>query len=383
MGISFRNASRTFGIPLGTLHRKKKNPECVETKKGPTPVLSLKEEIDIVEWITLRAERGYPVTKSDLLDGVQYYLKHIKKPNPFTEDRPGRHWYEAFVKRHPGIVTRTAQHLSTSRASVTEENLRNWFSEQKDYLEKKNLLDIDASRVFNCDETNIQLCPKPEKVLATKGARSVYKVVDANEKESLTVLFMFAADGTQAPPMVMYKYAERIPKKVSQNCPSGWGIGVSDTGWMTTESFYEYITNVFYFWLVKNKVQFPVIIYLDGHSSHISVPLASFCREKGIELISLFPNATHIMQPLDISFFHPFKETWKKTVPRWKIQNNVSRVTKELFPAVLKECLDSFVGQKKAVVSGFRASGLLPFDCDAIDYNIFKKKKKECKRSLQ
>jgi len=55
----------------------------------------------------------------------------------------------------------------------------------------------------------------------------------------------------------------------------------------------EYITNIFYPWLVEQKTEFPVILYMDNHSSHLNLPLVTFCREKQIELTILPPNSTH------------------------------------------------------------------------------------------
>ena len=106
-------------------------------------------------------------------------------------------------------------------------------------MKNKGLDEIHASRIFNCDETNIQLIPKSEKILTEKGAPSAYKIVDGCEKESLTVLFMYGADGARAPPMLMFKYADRVPPSIIKNCPGGWGIGHSENGWMTTETFRE------------------------------------------------------------------------------------------------------------------------------------------------
>ena len=197
-----------------------------------------------------------------------------------------------------------------ARASVTGDDLRGWFSEIQVYLQSKGLDKLQPSRVFNCDETKVQLIPKSEKVLTEKGATSVYIVVDGCEKVSSTALFMYSADGTRAPPMLMFKYADRVPASILKNCPADWDIGNSENGWMTTETFYEYLAKIFYPWLQKSEIEFAVIIYLDGHSSHVTIPLVKFCREKQIELIALFPNATHIMQPLDIAFFHSFKEMW-------------------------------------------------------------------------
>ena len=119
-----------------------------------------------------------------LIDSVQVYLDNLKRVTKFTNNRPGRRWFEKFRGRHGEIVFRTAQHLTAHRANVTEEELREWFAEVRAYLDTKNLLDIDPSRIFNCVETNILLCPKPQRVLAKIGSRRVYKIVDANEKES-------------------------------------------------------------------------------------------------------------------------------------------------------------------------------------------------------
>ena len=204
--LSYREAAKLYGVPLTTVYKAAKNPYHVPKSPGPPTVLTAQEESEVVNWILYRAEIGFPVSKMELLDSVQAYVTALKKDTPFTEGRPGRHWFEHFKKRHPELTIRTAQHLSLTRASVTEEDLRQWFAEVRAHLDKKNLLNIEASRVFNCDETSIQLCPKSDKVFTKKGARSAYKIVDADEKECLTTLFMYSADGTRASPMIMYKY---------------------------------------------------------------------------------------------------------------------------------------------------------------------------------
>ena len=101
------------------------------------------------------------------------------------------------------------------------------------------------------------------------------KIINGDEKECLTTPFMVNAAGTMVPPMVMYCY-QRIPSSVTQNVPLGWSIGTSERGWMTAETFYEYITNVFYPWLQKKSVEFSIILFVDGHSSHLTLPLSNF-----------------------------------------------------------------------------------------------------------
>ena len=152
---------------------------------------------------------------------------------------------------------------------------------------------------------------------------------------------------------------------------------------MITETFYEYTENVFYPWLQKSEIAFPVIIYLDGHSSHVTVPLVKFCREEQIELIALFRNATNIMQPLDIAFFHPSKEMSRSTIIKYKAEKNISRLKKEYVSALLFQKLESYINEKKIIQNGFEAAGLVLFDPEAIDYNLLHKKRKKRRKMNQ
>lgn len=124
----------------------------------------------------------------------------------------------------------------------------------------------------------------------------------------------------QAPPLVLFNYA-RMPYSIAQSMPASWAIGKTDSGWMTSESFYSYITNVFSKWLRENNIELPVILYVDGHKSHITYPTVQFCRENGIELICLYPNATHKLQHLDVGLFKPLKSVWKQHLSDFRGEN--------------------------------------------------------------
>lgn len=207
-GSSFRTVSTEYSIPIATLHRRKISPTLI--KKGPSPVLTQKEEDDIAYWVIHRASIGCPATKNELFENVQIYPEHNNRPNPFRNNRPGRAWFEAFKKRHPEITIRAAQSLEACREDATEEDLRDWFTTVRTYLERKNLLNIDPSRVWNCDETSLALNPKPSKVLAEKGAAVVYQTIEGSDKDNLSVLFNYAADGTRGPPLVLFKYKSKV-----------------------------------------------------------------------------------------------------------------------------------------------------------------------------
>lgn len=103
----------------------------------------------------------------------------------------------------------------------------------------RSILD-DPRRVWNGDESGFVLCPKNRSVLVPRGTENVYEVMQGNEKESITVMFSFSAAAEVCPPMVVTKY-QRIPNTILDSIPEKWGVGRSETGWMKSEVFYEYM----------------------------------------------------------------------------------------------------------------------------------------------
>ena len=75
--------------------------------------------------------------------------------------------------------------------------------------------------------------------------------------------------------MILYAY-EKIPGSIATSAPPGWSLGHSKTGWMTQEYFYEYITSHFYQWCLDTNIEFPIILYVDGHLSHLTMALSDF-----------------------------------------------------------------------------------------------------------
>lgn len=138
--------------------------------------------------------------------------------------------------------------------------------------------------------------------MAKKGNKTVYQQVNPDEKECLTVLVTGSAAGAVPPPTVLFKY-KRIPGEIAENFPKEWGLGKTESGWMTAEAFFEFMADIFHPWLLKKNIKLPVFMFVDGHKSHLSLQLSKFCETNGIILVALYPNATHLLQPMDVAVF--------------------------------------------------------------------------------
>ncbi|KAI5638887.1 DDE superfamily endonuclease domain-containing protein [Phthorimaea operculella] len=369
-GEKISTAANKYGVPRITLYDKISGKTPVECSMGPSTYLSTEEEAILEKWILDMAEKHIPITRDELLDSVQRIIADQKRKTPFTDNRPGRKWYNLFLKRHPAISERTAQNLTTARDAVTEENLKSWFKEVESYIQENNLKEAseDPRRIFNTDESAFYLSPKAGKVLAKKGDKHIYQS-SGDEKDNLTVLITGNAAGELAPTMVVFAY-ERVPSAISSRFPEEWYIGRSPSGWMCGATFFEYIANKFNPWLVQQNIPKPVLFFLDGHRSHLTLYLSNFCAENGIEIIALYPNSTHILQPMDLAVFRPLKYYWKKAVKEWKLQHLGQNLQKENFALVLKTALQSIT--ESSIKNGFRAGGLYPFGPDYVDVTKIK-----------
>ena len=106
----------------------------------------------------------------------------------------------------------------------------------------------------------------------------------------------------------------------------------------------------------------------DLYLGHMSEAIAEFCVLKKIKLWLLKPFSTHVKQPLDVSTFGPFKIYVFQLIRVWQSRNFGESLSKyqvileAAYPALEKVFLDPDL-----VKSGFRQSGLFPWNPAAID----------------
>nr|XP_029720502.1 uncharacterized protein LOC115262239 [Aedes albopictus] len=361
---------KQFGIPMSTIRYRMSGLWKEKYKPGPESVLTKSEEQKIVRWLGDMQDRGFPVSRRTLRFKVSEFLSSDpSRITPFRNNQPGRKWLIGFMRRNPGFSFRTPEAVSSAGGRVTEKDIRGWFQMIEKWLTENHMREIlnDPGRVFNGDETSFYLHPKTKEVIARTGSRNVYEVEQAAGKQNVTVMISFGAAGVKVTPHVILP-GKRLRKEVVQGFPPDYGIGQSDRGWMDTHNFREYINKTFHLFLVKQGVQFPVILFVDGHASHNSLEVADLCQSLGIVLISLYPNTTHITQPADVAVFKPLKSEYRQYVEAWKVENPACVLTLPHFGGVLSKAVETGI-TTKTIKNGFRACGLQPFDPNAVDYS--------------
>jgi hypothetical protein len=81
--------------------------------------------------------------------------------------------------------------------------------------------------------------------------------------------------------MIINRY-ERSPDKIVRTVPLQWGTPIAKS-WL--EVFYECVVNIFHLYLMKQNVIFLVILFVNGHKSHIIYDLSVLCNNLQIEFM--------------------------------------------------------------------------------------------------
>lgn len=108
---------------------------------------------------------------------------------------------------------------------------------------------------------------------------------------------------------------------------------------------------------------------MDNHSSHFNFGMFLEALKNEIHIVALPPHASHIYQPLDVGVFRGMRNTFREILRKYLRTNRLQKVTKETFPAVLKQLWQEL--RPKWLEGGFRGAGLCPFDRNRIDKRKF------------
>ena len=348
---SVRRIAEEYGIPKSNLQDRVSGKVLPGTKSGKRRYLSEEEEEEMVGFLVNCARIGFPRSRSEVIRIVQQVC-----------DRRGvtcvvsHGWWERFCQRHPSICLRTPTTLSHARVKgASPEAIGAYFDTLEETLSRNDLLD-KPGQVFNMDETGMPLDPKSMKAIAEKGMKDPSYVSSGNRSQ-ITAVGCICAAGFSIPPMLIYDRKTLHPDMTIGEIP-GTFYGFTSNGWMDQELFEN--------WLVSHFLRYappvrPLLLLLDGHSSHYSPYAIRIAAKEQIILFTLPPHTSHISQPLDKGCFGPLKVAWRKACQTYMRKNPGKVITRFSFCGVFAEAwLASMTMQN--IISSFRATGVFPLD---------------------
>ncbi|RLN31641.1 hypothetical protein BBJ28_00026272 [Nothophytophthora sp. Chile5] len=316
-------------------------------RRGPAPLLPSEAEENLCEWVIGRQLVGKPAKRQEVID------KACEISSLLFDKDVGDGWYKRFLERHPTLAPRVSQSISKARNAVDNTDVQRLFNTLlKLYIEKG----FSRENIFNVDETAFQTTTKSKKVLAARGSPNVWHT-DASAGFHLSIVACASASGLVVPPVFILP-GKTVRLTVMDGCSiSAAAVTTTESGFMNGELFLSWLA--FFAAAVPASIKRPLLLIMDGCSSHYSLEVVDTATELGILLVCLPANSTHLFQPLDIAVFASFKGKLRRLVDTFTSDGgeyNIDKATAIKLAGLAWEGCN--LGRN--IVAGFRGCGIFP-----------------------
>ncbi|XP_071381368.1 uncharacterized protein [Centroberyx affinis] len=360
--LTCRQAAKRFGVPKSSLSDRVSGRVASGCVHGQRPLLAPEDENSLVEYCLYSASHGFPLTKPQILAHA-LAIHNYRHPNN-RKTAVGQTWWINFRERHHHRLTaRTPDIIDRGRASCAKRGpINEYFRLLTATLEEHGLRE-KPRQIYNCDETGFRLDSMRRKVIVPRGTKHAYRQAQGT-RDHITVLACFNAAGEDVPPFVIYKGGYPGGPYNKEGVPDAL-YGKSQAGYMDSELFRKWFVGHFLKFAAQER---PLLLIMDGHQSHLDPELVRAAQREGVILLCLPPHTSHILQPLDVSFFGPLKADFSGLTGDLSAVSHSFLVSKKEFSRVLRDSYQR-LKDRRVVVAGFRRCGLYPLDPTAIDWS--------------
>ena len=374
-------ASQHYGLSYTSLHRYLVYGDSYNGKGRKSKVLTAEEEQKIVDHVIYRQKIGCGMTYLQLQLLIQEVLVAVTSSNPERSSPyadnghfPNRFFARKLAVRN-NLTLRATMEISKGRQILSVDDLVAWQRDTEAGLVNNEVVADcfnDGARIFNQDETSVQVGSGSGKVLAEKGTKVLYNF-SGSSRDHVTASFTVSASGGCVPVRTIFKGVRNMAaqhlKDLPTNGKSGsWKFGVTANGYVTREAFMDILKDLDEY-LEEKNIRRPVILFMDGQKGHISLEAAAYSKLKHIQPWLLRANMTHLLQALDLTFFNSLKKKLNELAHHWHADpKNADRaLSKYSVMWVLHETTEICLANPSLIPNGFKRAGLLPWNPSAPD----------------
>ncbi|CAF1051555.1 unnamed protein product [Didymodactylos carnosus] len=192
------------------------------------------QEALIVKMLATFDDWGFPRTRRETIDLTTKFIREAGLCSKFRTGYPGIEWLRLFLKR--------------------------WSNELKQRLStfKKRVIVRNSKR------------------------HPAYRIHDGTAKQNTTVLFCISAGGQVLPSLIIFK-AKTLRSHWCTGSVKGTCYGANKSGWINEDTFIQWMKKCF----IPNTPALPrpLLLLLDGHSSHLSYQACVMALQHQIHMI--------------------------------------------------------------------------------------------------
>ena len=221
--------------------------------------------------------------------------------------------------------------------------------------------------IYNLDETGLQPEHRPSSVIASKSNKP--QAITSPRSTTVTLIACANAAGTALPPYYVFK-GKRTNSELLKGALPGTGIALTETGWSNKTVFKTYLQDHFLKYAQAGiNVDDHILLIYDGRACHVSLDVIEWAKEK-IILFVLPPHTSHMLQPLDVGCFGPFKSAYYSECSLWMARQRGEVITKYIMCEIACKAYSKTMTPAN-ILASFRKTGISPFKSDVVPLDKF------------
>jgi hypothetical protein len=119
------------------------------------------------------------------------------------------------------------------------------------------------------------------------------------------------------PPLVILTGKNVSPQWIPKDLNESFYFSASEKGWTSMTIREEWLYKVFEPFTREKARGRKRLLICDDHNSHVSSKFIRVAIDNDIEVILMPPHSSHLLQPLDIGIFGPFKTHIRKELDKY------------------------------------------------------------------
>jgi hypothetical protein len=366
---TLRDAADKHHVPYTRIYAHYHDRPSKIGRPGTNKRLNPEQEAALRLYIRRCNKIGYSALPHMIYDAATCILKESRL-NPTIPIRPlGRDWVSRILACNPDIEKYVQKPKDKNRIDAQKrESIIEYFEKFKRIVAERGILPSDC---WNFDETGFRIGCGGKQIVITLGARDKPKkdrksftVASETNRDYLTSVEAISAAGEVIPPMLILKAVQHLFQWYAHtHIPDNYLLGVSDTGYNNDELALDWIQH-----FEKYSAQFQRgvwrLLIFDGFGAHLTKQFIDYCDKHNIIPFSLPSHTSHLLQPLDVTVFQPFKHWHKKTV-EVAVRTGCIDFNKVEFLHEIQS-IRSRTFKKGMILSAWEKSGLFPLNPEIV-----------------
>lgn len=341
-------------------------------KCGRPLIMPIHHEQRIAEGVRYFALNNTPLTRAGVKDFVVHYVSLLseeeRKDVHFQAGEPSNTWLKSFSARQ-NLITKRIQQVEAARLeAVTHRNVAAHISRVQAAIDRFNIK--SPSQIVNMDQTGMSFSKMVGRSLRRgfydgaekKKVLGLQKTLSAKGSlDRVTLMPVVDAAGKAYKPCVVYPgklpHFRRVAGKLEtlHDCLPDSYLYYNDSSAANSEIILDWGKKFVEETKHVRENGNHMILVLDGYGGHIQLEFLQFMKDNRIVVIALPAHTSHVLQPLDVTVFGPYKSYLQEELHR------LSRVASHLNAFSVAACIwnaysKAFV--KPNIASGFVKCGI-------------------------